>query len=133
YLAIEALAESEEGLINQKLYPLKYSGIYTKEPYFGLFIREAKRLGFEIVSFDYGFSAHKNREHSQAKNIAKIFKRDRTAKVFVYSGGDHIIEKATSRKWMAEYFKELTNIDPLTIDQLLVITDTDDKVLLYES
>jgi len=133
YLAIEALNENEEYLINQKSYPLKYSGLYTKEPYFGLFIREAKRLGFEIVSYDYGFSTLDNREQRQAENIAETFKGDPEAKIFIYTGGDQIIESETSRKWMAQYFKELTGIDPITIDQLMVMTDTDKKILLSQS
>jgi len=133
YLAIEAVSKGEENLINQKSYPLKYSGIYTKEPYFGMFIREAKRLGYEIVSYDFGFSTIKDREKSQADNIANIFKADSTAKMFIYAGGDHIIEKGDSRKWMAEYFSEITGIDPLTIDQVEISIDTNENMVLGES
>lgn len=128
YFAIEAVSEGEDNTINQKLYPLKSSGFYIKEPYFGLLIREAKKLGFQIVGYDYGFNdSPKDRDRIQAENIANIFKEDTNAKVFVYAGIDHIIEMNNSRKWMAEYFKEITKIDPITIDQVEIASETNKK------
>jgi len=121
YLAIEAVADHEDSLINKNSYPLKTSGYYTREPYFGLFIRKAKELGYTIVSYDHGFYSHEDREEMQARNIAEIYKSDPDAKIFVYAGIAHITEGGTTKKWMAEYFKEITGIDPLTIDQEEII------------
>lgn len=130
YLAIEAVAENEDSLINENSYPLKSSGYYTKEPYFGLFIRKAKELGYTVISYDYGFSSNNEREEKQAANLAEIHKKDTEAKIFVFAGFAHITEGGAPKKWMAEYFKEITGIDPLTINQEEVIAPNEDEELL---
>src|SRR5690606_24070379 len=130
YLAIEAVAENEDSLINENSYPLRSSGYYTKEPYFGLFIRKAKELGYTIISYDYGFSSHEDREELQARNIAEIYKKDPEAKIFIFAGFSHITEGDATKKWMAEYFKEITGIDPLTINQEEIMATTGDEELL---
>lgn len=132
YLAIEAVYKNRDSLLNFRGYPIKNDGYYTREPYFGLFIREALDLGFKIVSYD-NFETN-NREETQAKNIKKIIEKDSTAKIFVYAGIAHINEKETVKgKRMAAYFKELTNIDPLTINQVDIVSDIKNDLLLIKS
>ncbi|WP_164121924.1 hypothetical protein [Sphingobacterium sp. xlx-130] len=51
-------------------------------------------------------------------NLAEVLKTDPKAKILVYAGYDHIHEGTlTDWKKMAQFFKEFTNIDPLTISQ----------------
>ncbi|WP_340077266.1 hypothetical protein [Leptobacterium sp. I13] len=131
YLAVEALDKGVDSLLNKRTFPIKTAGYYTNEPYFGILIREALKLGYKIVSYD-DFSSG-DREQAQAKNLKKIIDEDPEAKVFVYAGIDHILEHNPPKKRMAEYFKEYTGIDPLTIDQVEIVGDAGHEVALIET
>lgn len=105
------------------------NGLYTDEPYFAHFIRKAIMLGFTVSgheNFDKGI----DREMGQAKNIVKILERDSNAKIFVYVGHNHIEKKNEKKKWMAEYFKELSGINPITINQTVICADTKQDLTL---
>ncbi|MCF6350974.1 MAG: hypothetical protein L3J23_08105 [Flavobacteriaceae bacterium] len=133
YLAIEAVDKEQDSLLNSRKYPIKSTGYYTSEPNFGLFIREAISLGYKIIGYD-DFSTD-DREKAQALNIATILDKDPNAKVFVYAGIDHILEKSKSNssRRMAEIFKEKTGINPLTIDQVEIVANTDNELTLLKS
>ncbi len=131
YLAVEAVNNRQDSVINVNQFPSKISGYYIREPYFGHLIRKAKSLGFTIVSYDDMES--KNRELSQALNIKKILDTDPEAKVFVYAGVDHILESNPNRKWMAEYLKDLTQINPLTFNQEKIVGQTKQELVLIPS
>ncbi|MFV5703037.1 hypothetical protein ACM55F_14290 [Flavobacterium sp. XS2P12] len=109
--------------------PNYHNGIYTDEPYFAHFIRKAIALGFTV-------SGHENvdkggdREMGQAKNIMKILEKDPKAKIFVYVGHNHIEKKNEKKNWMAEYFKELSGINPITINQTVICADTKQDLTL---
>ncbi|WP_188564784.1 hypothetical protein [Undibacterium terreum] len=121
HLAVETLANAEE--TQKQGYPsLKSptSGNYTADPEFAFFLREAISLGYQLVSYEsYGNQGIADREKGQASNLKKLMDREPNAKVLVYAGYAHIRKFHTGPgpKWMAEVFKELTGIDPLTIDQ----------------
>lgn len=127
YLALEAIHDT---LINQRKFPIKVSGLYTKEPFFANFIREALRKDFKIIGYD---SRGKDRELRQAQNIYEIIKNDKNEKIFVYAGFSHINEKTQRLKRMAEYFKEISSIDPITINQTLFMEDNIDETILLDS
>ena len=124
YLAIETL---EDTSINQKQYPDYATGYYTHEPLFGELIREALRLHFKLVAYESREKCdHKTtdpnycsrfRDSVMARNLNKIFKADPTAKLLVYAGYDHI-HKGSEDSWkkMAQFFTELTGINPFTIE-----------------
>ncbi|QHI35356.1 hypothetical protein IMCC3317_07020 [Kordia antarctica] len=131
YLAIEAIDKSKNSFFENSNFPLKSSGYYSREPYFGLFIREALKQGFKIVGYD-DFTTE-NREKTQALNIKDILDKDSNAKIVVYAGIDHILEKSTTNKRMAEYFMELTTINPVTIDQVEIPYSSSNRLILIES
>src|SRR5699024_361650 len=133
YLAVEAVYEGKDHYLNERKVPTHPTGYYTREPYFGLFLRKAKELGFEIISYDR-FDTE-NRELEQAQNIYNTIKNDPEAKIFVYAGGAHVNEKKAKYdyKRMAAYFKEISNIDPITIDQTTLLGNTNDGVVLFDS
>lgn len=120
YLALEALDNKQDSLLNlNNAYPTLETGFYTSEQNYANLIREAKKLGFQFVSYD-DMTNSKDRESSQADNLYdKTFKINPNTKVVVLAGIDHILEKSTlkGKKWMATIFKEKYNIDPLTISQ----------------
>lgn len=111
-------------LINERGYPLMkaISGSYVKEPQFGNMIREAVDLDYVIFGYE---NFGKQRELDQATNIARILSQDPHAKILIHCGGGHLNESHEdgSKKRMAEYLKELTGIDPLTINQIIYSYD----------
>lgn len=131
YIAIEAVEIGQDSTINSRNYPSIRSGYYTREPYFAHFIRKAKLLGFKIIAYDDIES--KDRELSQALNLKKIVDQDSNAKIFVYAGVDHILESNPTKKRMAEIFKELTNINPLTFNQARIVGSTKEDIVLIRS
>lgn len=122
-ISLEAFTE------NDKFTPNYSNGFYTGEPYFAHFIRKAKEMGFIITGHE-STDNNIDRELGQAKNIAKIFDQNSKAKIFVYVGHSHIEKGNNGKKWMAQYFKEQTNIDPITINQVSICADLADELIL---
>lgn len=120
HLALEALGASADSLLNQPNgFPNLKTGFYSREQTFGNLLREAKALGYQFVAYENEDRA-KDRELGQAENLyRKTIGADKNAKVLVIAGVDHILEQPTAsgKKWMAMRFKELYQIDPLTISQ----------------
>ena len=116
YLALEALDAADSAGVRQRGYPLANSGFYTNEPHFGNLIRRARQLGFRVVGYD-AFTV--DRERDQARNLlAATLAHDPQARVVVLAGHGHISEAgAGPAKHMAQYLRELSGLDPLTIDQ----------------
>ena len=125
YFGLEALNQVDT-LINERKYPLVSSGYYTKESEFGNLLREALKVGYHLFGYECSPKASgngKQREIEQAENVMKILERDKSAKILIHAGFDHIREDENFGTWekaMAGRFKEFTGIDPLTIDQVLM-------------
>lgn len=132
YFAVEAIEKDKDSILNSRKYPSKDTGYYTREPYFAHLIRIAKSLNFEIIQYD-DLNTDEDRELVQSKNLKKIIDKDSTAKIFVYAGIDHILEKNPSKKKMAEYFKELTGIDPVTLNQIKIGSDIPTEFEIFPS
>jgi hypothetical protein len=125
YISLEAFYINP----NNNYIPNKGNGPYISEPYFAHFIREAKKLNFTILGHE-NYDKSVNRELGQAKNILKIFEQDATAKIFVYVGHSHIEEESSKYKWMAQYLKEISKIDPITINQVAVCSNNNQELML---
>lgn len=116
YLGLEALTMFAD--FKQPTYPLSSLGYYCNEPMFAHFIREAIRLGF--ILFPYESSKRgKERELEQATTIANFLKENTAGKTFIYCGYSHNneCELPEWEKAMAGRLKELTGLNPLTVDQ----------------
>ncbi len=102
-----------------------FSGYYTVEPVAGELIRKAIELGYTLVPYEDTDARHttsKEREYAQANNLYNYIKGlDKSAKILVHAGYTHIQEAAMPDAGipipMAAYFKIISGIDPLTIDQ----------------
>lgn len=127
YLAAETLDHADDSL-NARPYPVVASGFYSNEPVFAEVLREARRLGFTLVPYeirddqrgaDTTRTPQQQRDFAQAQNLVDgIFRADPDAKVLVHAGFGHIHEASTPTWYpMALYLRELTGIDPLTVDQ----------------
>lgn len=125
YLGLEALFDSS---INQRKFPVMESGYYTMEPEFGNLLSESLKLGFTL--FGYEASQEKNgadREIEQAQNIQRFMENNRNGKVLIHCGYAHAFENDYPAwgKAMAGRLKENTGIDPLTIDQTMILERAD--------
>lgn len=115
YFAVEGVSIEDEIFLNERKFPLQSSGFYTREPQFGNMLRNALDIGFYVVGYD---SMCMNREYIQAQNIYdKCLKVNTTSKVLIWAGVDHIIEEKNNNPRMAYYLKQISGINPLTIQQ----------------
>ena len=119
YFAVEALSDKDDQLM-QRGYPVRDSGTeYLHEPTYGDIVRTAIKLGFTLVPYDADTGT--DREAGQANNLyRKVFAKDPHARLFVHAGYAHI-DKAKGRLGntapMAMHLQQLTDIEPLSIDQ----------------
>lgn len=135
YLALEAIAMLSEGGqydkdIEERGYPTIRFGFYTGEPEFGNLIREAVRLGFEIIGYDQG--SGEEREKTGEKNILnKLEALGNDGKTIILCGWDHIKEIHTGTYWeyaLAVRIKEYTGKDPLTINQTNIMSEVSERL-----
>ncbi|HVZ24632.1 MAG TPA: hypothetical protein VG842_01170, partial [Sediminibacterium sp.] len=115
------------------------SGFFSNEPMAGELIRTAISIGYQVVPYEDTIARHtvNQREYAQAYNLSQwINSKDSSSRLLVYAGFDHIEEGAAAdgRIPMAAYFKVITGIDPLTIDQTQMTENstTADGAALYE-
>jgi hypothetical protein len=131
YFAAETVDESDAEL-TKRGYPTQNTGFYTADPVYADVIRAALKIGYKVVpyeSVDKTCKAPENnaefcndqRERGQAQNLYdRILKNDPQAKIFVHVGRGHNSKAPLSEtfNFMAYYFKQLSKIEPFTIDQL---------------
>lgn len=127
YFAAETIVDEH---INKRGYPVQKSGFYSADPVYGDLVRTAIKLGFKVISYDLSLRDCKNppdnadhcqneRERGQAQNLYdRILKNDPKAKVLVHVGRTHNQEtKLDTWALMGWHFKQISGIDPFTIDQ----------------
>lgn len=117
-LAMEALYDSDIARsIDARGYPLddKAALYYLREPIEGEVLREAKRLGFRLMSYEHWANAPDAREAGQAANLAAILKEHPGAKVFVVAGHGHVYRQDGR---MAQRLAEIYAKPFLSINQL---------------
>ncbi|MHA6204222.1 hypothetical protein ACXU4B_07360 [Dyella soli] len=122
HFAAEALSNGDTGLMKRG-YAIASSGSeYLHEPLYGDIIREAIRLGFQVVAYESDADKLSDREAGQARLLYhEVFAKDAKARLFVHAGYAHI-DKAPGNlggtiQPMAMQLKLLTGFDPLSIDQ----------------
>ena len=124
YFASETLYQTDTGL-QSRGYPVKGSGFYTEEPIYAEMVRTALKLGFKVIAYEATSDATGDaREAEQARNIYRqVFKRDPKAKLVVNAGYAHIQESGVylGGKSMAEHLHRLSGIDPLTVEQTMLL------------
>ena len=123
YFAAETLYLSDKDL-NKRGYPTAQSGFYTNEPLYAEMVRTALRLGYTVVAYDAeNAGVGDPRERAGAENLAQIFKKDPKARLVVNAGFAHVQKsgKYLGGSSMGEFFHKITGIDPLTIEQTMMI------------
>lgn len=112
---------AEDTALNRRGFPVPGTGAYTQEPVYGDLVRTALRLGFRVVAYEAPLGVNRDpRERAQAANLAgRILGADPRARIVVHAGYGHIAKAVPEGALvpMAMRFRELTGIDPLTVDQ----------------
>ncbi|MDX1942093.1 MAG: hypothetical protein SFU99_16135 [Saprospiraceae bacterium] len=140
YLGLEALQMSfsdttriieMDTFLNKRGYPYSspITGTYTCEPQFGNLIRTAIQKGFHVFGYEaMGFQRKQmSRDSAQALNVQRILLNNPKAKILLFCGYSHLLEQpqpcpkdnpdCKQLLWMAYHLKNLTGIDPFTINQ----------------
>lgn len=120
YFGLEAISDT---LINKRKFATKESGYYTNEPQLANLIHEAAKIGFIIFNYEAVVGkGGKEREIEEAENIAKIIAKNPNSKFLIHCGYEHVVEGTPGNKnWekaMAGRLKEISKINPFTIDQV---------------
>jgi hypothetical protein len=125
YFAAETLYQTDIKKLRDRGYPIRASGFYTREPVSAEMVRTALKLGFKVVAYEALSDATGDaREKEQAQNLYReVFAKDPKARLVVDAGYAHITEsgKYLGGSSMAEHLHEITGIDPLTIEQTMLV------------
>lgn len=124
WFAAETLYHTDTAL-QARGYPIEATGFYTNEPICAEMVRTALKLGFKVVAYEAETDGPSDsREKEQAQHLAdRVFKQDPKARLVVDAGYAHIQETGVylGGRSMAEYFTRFTGIDPLTVEQTMLI------------
>ena len=118
YLGAETLNKNID--FTQANSPATNWGYYVAEPTYAQFLREAIALGFTLFAYEANAGIDGiDREIEQAQNIHSFMKNHTEGKVFIYCGFGHNNEEEMEGwgKVMAGRLKDLTGVDPLTVNQ----------------
>ena len=127
-LAMEALSTHPVPVaseLKRRGYPVLSDGFYIRDPAFGFFIRRSLELGYTPLAYEADppdrndQDAFRSRERGQAMKLLAYLRAHPRAKLLVYGGGGHLAEQplADGSKMMGQWFREMSGVDPLTIDQ----------------
>lgn len=114
-----------DGDLAKRGYPISDTGFYTEEPIYAEMVRTALQLGYRIVAYEALSDATGDaREAEQARNLERaVFKKHPGARLVVNAGYAHIQEggKYMGGQAMAQHFRRMTGIDPLSIEQTMLV------------
>lgn len=122
--AVETLYQTDKNL-QTRGYPTDASGFYTEEPVHAEMVRTALKLGFKVVAYEADENHSGDaREAQQARNLWNILKDDPNARLVVDAGYAHIQKRGRflGGQSMAEHFVEISHLDPLTVEQTILIS-----------
>lgn len=124
HFAAETLYETDTRLASRG-YANDDSGFYTQEPVYAEMVRTALKLGFTVVAYEAASEAVGDaREKEQARNLYnRVFKENPQSRVVVNAGYAHIVEsgKYLGGASMAQHFRKIAHVDPLTVEQTMLI------------
>ncbi|WP_312488105.1 hypothetical protein [Sphingomonas sp.] len=101
-------------------------GMYTLDPVFANYVRGALALGYRPIGYEQTAAQQTpgggvpEREQAQAENVMAFLRAHPTARLLIHVGHGHVLEggaKKPEYAMMAQRLKQMSGIDPLTIDQ----------------
>ncbi len=126
--AVETLYHKDIAAVNRRGYVTDASGFYTREPIYAEMVRTALKLGYRVVAYEADkYHTGDAREAQQAENLWKILKDDPDARLVVNAGYAHIQKtgKFLGARSMAEHFMDDSGIEPLSVEQTILIPHQD--------
>ncbi|MBN8736814.1 MAG: hypothetical protein J0H27_11165 [Xanthomonadales bacterium] len=126
--AVETLYQPDMAAMKERGYPIAKSGFYTREPIYAEMVRTALKLGYKVVAYEADPDRTGDaREVQQAKHLWKILKDDPHAKLVVNAGYGHIQKTGQflGAQSMAEHFVKDSGINPLSVEQTILIPHLD--------
>ena len=124
YFAAETLYNTDRDL-QKRGYPTAKSGFYIDEPLYGEMVRTALRLGFRVIAYDVeNAGVGDPRERAGAETLYdQVFRKDPNARLVVNAGFAHVQKSGVYLRGssMGEFFRKVSGIDPLTIEQTMLI------------
>ncbi len=114
-LAVEGLRH-DDILLNKRKYPkFLHSGYYLRDPEYANMIRTALEVGFELIAYD---QRGPSRDEKAANHIYNYMQENKTEKIVIYAGYDHIREKEINGKTsLVTYLNQYLKTDAFTISQ----------------
>lgn len=102
------------------------TGVYSREPVYGLLLRSALALGFQVVGYDVKAGSQSERFEGGATALACLLEQDPASRLVVLGGMGNISEdpgQPLDEFSMADWFRRKSGIDPLTVatDRLLAL------------
>lgn len=133
-LAAEAFGNNPEGpggptpaeRLAQDGFVRRSTGMYTLDPVFANDVRNALTLGYRPIGYEQTSSQRTpeggvpEREQAQADNLMAYLRAHPTAKRLIHVGHGHVLQGGATKPeyaMMAQRLKQMSGIDPLTIDQ----------------
>ncbi len=124
YIAMESI-RSRDSLLNQRKYvDVNKSGTYLFEPCYADLVRQALKIGFTIVPYEYEPKAKTmvEREEGQAENIMKRLLNDNPkAKLLMHVGYSHGLkfepDPQMKMAMMGYFLKKKSGTEPFVIEQ----------------
>ncbi len=100
-------------------------GFYSRDPVFAEMLRGARQAGYSFVAYEERQDQRSRsddvaaaREADEATNLAAALSRRPRTRAFVYCGEPHNLKvRRGGRRTMGSWLAELTQSDPLSIDQ----------------
>lgn len=133
FSTVEFSNQNRNVQLSSREYPVLEDGFYTQEPIFGQLIETLIRNDYTLFSYESkmpipagAVSQIAHRDSEQAKNILSELNNYPEKKVLIHAGYHHIRETKdkSGNKWMAQFLKEESKIDPLTISQTECYSET---------
>jgi hypothetical protein len=119
----ETLDIADAPAIQERGYPLRTDGLYSREPVFGEEVRTAARLGYRLCGYDNSGKSQQDRETGQARILAELL-RDPKVRLLVHAGYNHARKgPMPSYSPMAMELQRMTGVEPLTVDQTALRPD----------
>ncbi len=128
YFAPETIT-AVDSLLQTRGYATHNTGFYSSDPVFADVIREAIKIGYTVVPYEFegrcafadADSCQDERERMQAQHIQdRILKKDPRAKILMHVGRSHAAKTdyAGHYRLMAWHLRSITGIDPFTVEQV---------------
>ena len=124
YIAMESV-KSLDSTLNQRKYPITgKTGYYFTEPCYGDLARQALKMGFTVIPYEYEKRAKTmiEREEGQADNVIKnLLKDNPKAKLLMHVGYSHGVkfepDPVMKLAMMGYFLKQKSGIEPFVIGQ----------------